>query len=63
MKYTYDVYYRVHVRGYGWLAWASNKEVAGIFKSGKKIEAVQIVLIEKESKAPINKSKYPSLVE
>ena len=48
----YDVYYRVHVQTYGWLDWACNGETAGTTGLSKRIEAIEIVLVEKGGEAP-----------
>ena len=47
----YDVYYRVHVASVGWLGWAKNNEAAGS-GAGNNIEAIQVVLVAKGTKAP-----------
>jgi uncharacterized protein YjdB len=52
MAKKYDVYYRVYTQGYGWLAWAKNGASAGTSGKGKRIEAVQVVLVKKNGKAP-----------
>ena len=43
----YDVYYRVHVQDYGWLDWAKNGEVAGTSGHSFRLEAVEIMFVEK----------------
>lgn len=43
----YDIYYRVHSAGYGWLGWAKNGDSAGTTGLNIKIEAVQIKLVAK----------------
>ena len=43
----YDVYYRVHVQGFGWLGWAKNGESAGTENIGFRIECLEIKLVEK----------------
>ena len=42
----YDVYYRVHIAGKGWLGWSKNGGAAGN-NYGARIEAVQIKVIRK----------------
>ena len=49
---NYDVYYRMHCADYGWLGWAKNDEKAGTQGYSCQIEALQIVVVEKGSKAP-----------
>ena len=49
----YDIYYRVHVRTTnGWLDWAKNGETAGVMHYARFIEAIQIVLTEKDAGKP-----------
>ena len=48
----YDVYYRVHSAGYGWLGWAKDGAVAGTVGLGVQAEAVQVRLVAKDGKAP-----------
>ena len=43
----YDVYYRVHVQGFGWLGWAKNGESAGTEDIGFRIECMEIKLVPK----------------
>lgn len=43
----YDIYYRVHSAGYGWLGWAKNGDSAGTTGLNIQIEAVQIELVAK----------------
>lgn len=43
----YDIYYRAHVQGYGWLDWAKNGEIAGILDFGFRLEAFEIKLVKK----------------
>lgn len=44
----YDIYYRVYVQTYGWLDWAKDWQSAGTFDYAKRIEAVQLKLVEKD---------------
>ena len=44
----YDIYYRVHSAGYGWLGWAKNGDSAGTTGLNIQIEAVQIKLVAKD---------------
>ena len=48
----YDVYYQVHLEKYGWLGWAKNGEEAGTEGQAKRLEAIEIVLVEKGDRAP-----------
>ena len=52
MAKKYDVYYRVHAQGYGWMGWAKNGAQAGSQGMKRRIEAIQIVFVMKGSKAP-----------
>jgi hypothetical protein len=47
-----DLWYRVHVSGIGWLAWAANGASAGSQSLGKRVEAVQIALVAKGAGHP-----------
>lgn len=51
-KELYDVYYRVHVQTFGWLDWTKNGAEAGTTGYSKRIEAVQITLVQKDGPAP-----------
>ena len=46
---VYDIYYRVHISDYGWLAWTCNGKIAGSVGYGLPIEAIQIKLVRKDS--------------
>nr|WP_307998301.1 GH25 family lysozyme [uncultured Merdimonas sp.] len=48
----YDIYYRVYVQTYGWLDWAKDWQSAGTFDYAKRVEAVQMKLVEKGGAAP-----------
>ena len=48
----YDVYYRVHAQSYGWLDWAKNGESAGTQGLSKRLEAIEIVLVEEGGASP-----------
>ena len=52
MSKKYDIYYRVHAQSYGWLGWAKNGEEAGTEGLAKRLEAIQIVMVEKGGNAP-----------
>ena len=52
MEDEYNVYYRVYVKGYGWLGWAKNGEKAGTKGLDLAITAVQIKLVPKGQDAP-----------
>jgi hypothetical protein len=47
MAERYDIYYRVHVAGTGWLGWARNGAAAGTASYGPRGTAVQVVLVKK----------------
>lgn len=46
---VYDIYYKVHISDYGWLAWTCNGKIAGSVGYGLPIEAIQIKLVRKDS--------------
>ncbi|WP_125775578.1 hypothetical protein [Antribacter gilvus] len=48
----YDVYYRVHVSGLGWLGWAKNGEPAGTIGYASAVEGLQVRLVSKREPAP-----------
>lgn len=49
----YDIYYRVHMPfNKGWMGWAKNGEAAGVAHYKYNIEAIQIVLTDKDAEAP-----------
>ncbi len=52
MAASYDVYYRVHAAGIGWMGWAKNGETAGSEALANHAEAVQVVLVAKGAAAP-----------
>ena len=43
----YDIYYRVHSAGFGWLGWAKNGDSVGTTGLNIQVEAVQIKLVSK----------------
>ena len=48
----YDVYYCVHVQGYGWLGWAKNGNTAGTSDLSRRVEAVCVRLLKKGAASP-----------
>lgn len=52
MGKLYDVYYRVHVQRFGWMAWAKNGEDAGSAGFSYRLEAIQIKLVPKGAAGP-----------
>lgn len=49
----FDLYYRTHVSGIGWLGWAKNGQTAGVSGSStSNIEAIELRLVPKNSTAP-----------
>ncbi|MDO4807783.1 MAG: MBG domain-containing protein, partial [Coriobacteriales bacterium] len=48
----YNVYYRVHTQKLGWMAWAKDGERAGTTSASDRLEAVQVVVQKKGTKAP-----------
>lgn len=51
MAKQYDIYYRVHVAGKGWLGWARNGSGAGTESYSYRNTAVQVVLVKKGERA------------
>lgn len=49
LKERYDIYYRVYVQTYGWLDWAKDWQSAGTFDYAKRVEAIQVKLVEKDT--------------
>jgi uncharacterized protein YjdB len=56
MARQYDLYYRVHVAGTGWLGWARNGAAAGTTWYGHRNTAVQVVLVKKGERALMSPS-------
>ena len=48
----YDVWYRAHVSGVGWLGWAKNAQGAGSHGGKRQVEALQVKLVLKGGKKP-----------
>lgn len=43
----YDILYRVHVQGYGWMNWSKNGIIAGTIGQGRRLESIEIKLVKK----------------
>lgn len=55
----YDIYYRVHSAEVGWLGWAKNGEAAGTAKYCYAMQAIQIMILPKDSEdAPATGTAY-----
>ena len=48
----YDIYYRTHIQDKGWLGWAVNDGKSGSAGLSKRLEAIEIRLVEKGAAAP-----------
>lgn len=48
----YDIYYRMHTANIGWLDWAKNGETAGTTGLDLPGEALEVVVVPKDSAAP-----------
>ena len=59
----YDVCYRTKTATYGWLNWAKNGGISGTVGLSKKVEAIQIILVAKDSGLPGNASGIVSQQE
>ena len=46
----YTLRYRVHSQTYGWLDWVSGGEIAGTTGQAKRLEAIQIQVVDKDGK-------------
>lgn len=53
----YDVYYRTHIQSYGWLGWTKNDAPSGSSGYSKRMEAIEICLVEKGSQNSLDVSK------
>ena len=45
---SYKIRYRVHVQTYGWLDWVYGDEIAGTEGKAKRMEAIQIQVVDKD---------------
>ena len=52
MENSYDIYYRVHAQGFGWLDWAKNGEMSGTSGYSYRLEGIEIKLVKKGKGAP-----------
>ena len=52
MSKYFDIYYRAHVLGYGWMGWTKNGSPSGTTGLGKNMEAYQVQIVVKGSPAP-----------
>ena len=44
---SYDIYYRTHNSGIGWLGWARNGEKAGTLNQNSAIEAIEVQVVKR----------------
>lgn len=51
MSNKYDIYYRVHAQDYGWLGWVKNGLNTGTEGIGRRLEAIEIKLVNKGGNA------------
>ena len=49
---TYNIYYRVYLKGYGWMGWAKNGAKAGTKGNKMYITALQVKLVKKTATQP-----------
>ncbi|MFD1901673.1 hypothetical protein GQR36_19720 [Enterococcus termitis] len=54
----YDIHYRVHSQDYGWLGWAKNEQSSGTQGFSKRLEAIQIKIVPKNTALPV-KNRTP----
>ena len=52
LEEKYDIYYRVHSARFGWLGWTKNGAKAGTEGMSKRMEGIQIQLVEKGKPGP-----------
>ncbi len=52
MAVNYDIYYRVHAQNIGWMDWAKNGQSAGTAGLSYRLEAIQIIIVQKGGTAP-----------
>jgi uncharacterized protein YjdB len=52
MKSKYDIYYRTHIQNIGWTGWAKNGQSCGSAGYSYRMEALQIVIVQKGAVAP-----------
>lgn len=50
----YDIYYRSYVQTFGWMGWSKNDQPNGSQGYSKRIQAIQIILVDHNGKAPGN---------
>jgi lipoprotein-anchoring transpeptidase ErfK/SrfK len=50
LKATYNLFYRVKVKGFGWMGWTKNGKSAGTTGYGRTVTAVQLRLVKKGTK-------------
>ena len=48
----FDIYYRAHVSGYGWMGWTKNGAYSGSSGLGMNMEAYQVAIVLKGAAAP-----------
>ena len=58
MSNIFDIYYRVHVQDLGWMGWACNGESAGTTGGGLRAEAIQIVIVNKNTPFDVGGASY-----
>ncbi len=59
----YDVWYRVHARDMGWLAWVKNGELAGTSGLSWRLGSLQIIILPKGSSASDYVTDIQSVVD
>lgn len=57
-QYSGNIVYDMYMQSYGWMGEKANNTAAGILNGGKRMEAIQIKLVEKGGKAPGTSEKH-----
>lgn len=57
LEQKYDIYYRVYTKQWGWLDWAKNGKIAGSTGHSQPIYAIQVKVVDKNSKVDTNENK------
>lgn len=57
-QYSGNIVYDTYMQSYGWMGEKANNTAAGILNGGKRMEAIQIKLVEKGGKAPGTSEKH-----
>lgn len=56
---AFDVWYRAYISNYGWLSWIANDERAGTEGLGQRIEALEVMVLRKDTQPSGEGSEQP----